>query len=180
MGIWLANTETQELLQLVLLLPLAIAASLGLGAATLVIRVILPGVAEATDRSLTGLGMARLFGMGVLPIVGAGLMARGVELLGNAYVGLAFVVLVGIPLVLAWTGGFTAGLHHIGTKVLRAGEEASPLKRGAVGGLVVGFALASWIIPPLGLVVSVLLSAWFVGIGLGALIRRRQPTEDKM
>ena len=58
------------------------------------------------------------------------------------------------------------------------GADASPLKRGALGGLVVGFALASWIIPPLGLVVSVLLSAWFVGIGLGALIRRRGLAEN--
>ena len=176
--LWLANTDTQELLQLVLLLPLAITAALGLGAATLVIRIILPGVAAATDRSLADLGTLRLFVMGVLPIVGAGLLARGVELANHEIVSLLFVVLVGIPLVLAWTGGFTAGLNHIGQKVLRDGADASPLKRGALGGLVVGFALASWIIPPLGLVVSVLLSAWFVGIGLGALIRRRGLAEN--
>ena len=80
--------------------------------------------------------------------------------------------------VLAWVGGFTAGLLHVGTKVLRADSEASPLARAALGGLVVGLALTSWIIPPLGLLVSVLLSAWFVGIGLGALIRRTARAEN--
>ena len=85
---------------------------------------------------------------------------------------------MGIPFVLAWSGGFTAGVLHIGTKVLRKDTGAAPLTRASLGGLVVGLALTSWIVPPLGMLVTVLLSAWFVGIGLGALIRRRPATEN--
>lgn len=181
MSAWLAMAkETEELLQLVLLVPLAAVACLGIGAASLVVRIILPGVAAATDRSLARMGTGRLFVMGVLPIVGAGLLARGVELAGQPWVSGLFLLLVGIPLVLAWMGGFTAGVLHIGTRVLRRDADVAPLRRASLGGLVVGLALVSWIVPPLGMVVTVLLSAWFVGIGLGALIRRRDPTEDKV
>lgn len=179
MSPWLAAAETEELLQVLLLVVLGAVACLGLGAATLVIRIILPRPAAALDRSLARLGTGRLFLMGVLPLVGAGLLARGVELARHDLLSAAYLLLVAIPLVLAWIGGFLAGLMHIGAKVRRADSDASPLARAALGGLVMGLALTSWIVPPLGLLVSLLLSAWFVGIGLGALIKRRSPTENE-
>ncbi|MDA1195143.1 MAG: hypothetical protein O2894_08150 [Planctomycetota bacterium] len=176
----LAAATTDSLVQVLLGIILAAIACVGLGAATLLIRIMLPGVARAADASIARLGSKRLFLTGLLPLVGAGLLARGAGAIGGEAAGLVLLFLVILPLGLAWVLGLVAGLPHIGAKALRADSTAAPLGRAAMGGLVAGLAMTSWALPPLGVCISLLLSAWFVGIGLGALIHRGSPTEHQM
>lgn len=174
---FLAASDTEGLLQLLLAALLGAIACVGLGAATLVIRAILPGAAASADASLARLSARRLFLTGILPLLGAALLAQGVNLVGNDVVSAIYLLIVALPLALAWIAGLLAGLPYLGTKALRADSQASPLARASLGGLVAGLAMVSWILPPLGLLLSLLLTGWFLGIGLGSLIHRRPAAE---
>ena len=176
----LAAADSEGLLQLLLAVVLGAIACIGLGAAALVVRAILPGAAASADASLARLSTWRLFVSGILPIVGAALLARGVDLVGNDVVSGIFLLIIVLPLTLAWIAGLLAGLPYLGGKALRQGSEASPLARAALGGLVAGLAMVSWVLPPLGLVLTLLLTGWFLGIGLGSLIHRRPRTEEQV
>ncbi len=167
----LAATSTEKLVQVLLVVVLAAIACVGAGAAVLLVRVVLPGVAGAADASLGRMGTRRLLLTGILPLVGAGLLARGVELAGSDVLGAVYFFLVLLPIALALLVGATAGVPHIGARVLRDGSSPAPLACAALGGLVIGLAMVSWAIPPVGLLVTVLLAGWLLGIGLGAFVR---------
>jgi hypothetical protein len=155
------NPDLANLLAVVLL---ALVLCVGVGCALALLRVILPGLARAADRSLGGLGATRLFVSGVLPLVGALVLAA---VLADAGAPHGLVLVVWAPLLLLAVGGATAGVPHVGERLLRRGAEASLLARAVAGGLVVGLAMATWMLPPLGLLVTLLVAGWLVGIGLG-------------
>jgi len=162
--------RTEQLLEVLLVLVLAAIACVGIGATALLLRVILPGVAHAADASLGRMRARRLTLFGLLPLLGAGALARGVSLAGTKPLEVAYLVLVALPLALALIAGLMAGLPHVGARVLRADSDPAPLLRATLGGLVVGLAMVSWALPPLGLLVSFLLAAWALGIGIGAVV----------
>lgn len=177
---WAAKTDEFDgsadgLLRILLIIVLALVVCVGIGATTLLLRVILPGVARAADASLARLSGKRLLLAGILPLVGAALLARGVELTGSQAAGGIYAVLVGLPIALAVIVGAMAALPHLGRQVMKADSDAAPLLRASVGGLVAGLAMLSWALPPLGVLVSVLLAGWFTGIGLGAVVRAPVP-----
>jgi hypothetical protein len=155
---------------------LAIVFYAGVGCAIALFRVILPDVARAADRSLAGLRTGRMFVTGVLPLVGAVLVSWGIER-GGLPKGIHLVVWV--PILLLVLVGSLAAVPHVGGSLLRGGADASPLRRAVAGGLVTGLALSSWaIFPAAGLVVSLLLFGWILGIGLGAPRRRGGDTDS--
>lgn len=162
----------EALLKVLLVIVLALLACVGAGATALLLRVILPGVAASADASLARLSTRRLFLGGILPLVGAALLARAVGWTGSSAVGGIYALVVALPLALAVIAGAMAALPHLGGQVMRAGSEASPLARAAVGGFVVGLAMTSWALPALGVLVSVLLAGWLLGIGLGSALQR--------
>ena len=98
----LAAGGTEGLLHLLLLAVLGAIACIGLGAAALGVRAIVPGAAAAADASLARMSAWRLFASGILPLVGAALLGalaalyRGVEDSGRptAELGQDAVVLV--------------------------------------------------------------------------------------
>ena len=169
----LAAAQTDDLVRALVIVVLVALGCIGVGTTAMLLRVILPGVARAADGALRGMGGRRLFLAGILPLVGAGLLARGVGLTQNEVLGGAYVLVVALPLTLAWITGALAGLPHIGARLLRGGTDASPLMQGAVGGLVTGLSMVTWALPPLGVLVTVILTGWFVGIGLGSAFRAR-------
>ena len=171
--------STEGLLRLLLVVVLALVVCLGVGAATLVLRVILPGVARSADASLARLSTKRLFLAGILPLIGAALLARGVEVSGSEVLGGIYGVVVLLPIGLATIAGAMAALPHLGTRALRTDSNASPLARAAVGGVVVGLALMTWPLPPLFVIVCVLLAGWLLGIGLGGLFWRPAPAPEE-
>ncbi len=164
----------KQLAQVALVILLGVMVALGMGGATALIRVILPGVAKATDASVRRLSTSRLLLFGVVPLVGSWLIAWGVGATGNAVLGGVYALLVGIPVFLAVVAGMLAALPHIGAHLLKDGNEAGMLKRCLVGGLVLGLSQITWILPPLGLLVGVLLLSWFTGIGAGSVVRPRE------
>lgn len=176
----LAAAQTDDLLRVLLVVVLVAIGCVGVGTTALLLRVVLPGVATATDRALSAMTGRRLLAAGVLPLIGAALLAQGVALAGNSVLGGAFVLVVALPLTLAWLGGVLAALPYVGARLLRGGDEASPLLRGAVGGLVMGLAVVTWTIPPLGVLVSVLLTGWFLAIGVGAALGARGPAKNQL
>jgi hypothetical protein len=141
----------------------------GFGCALAVLRVILPHVASATDRSVQAMGTGRLLAMGVLPLVGAALLGAGVGQVGAPVLGWVYLLVVAVPLVLLVLAGAAAGVPHVGGALLLRGEERSPLARSVVGALVTALAMATWVWPPLGVLVTVLIVGWFLGAGLGAV-----------
>jgi hypothetical protein len=175
LGLLLAVGTTEKLVQVLLVVVLAAIGCVGFGAAMLLLRVILPGVARAADASLGRMRTGRLFLVGVLPLVGAALLARGVELANSQALETAYLIVVALPLTLALLVGALAGLPHIGARVLREGADPAPLLRASLGGLVVGLSMVSWALPPLGLVMTLLLAGWLLGVGLGAFVRAPRP-----
>jgi hypothetical protein len=153
------------LVNLVVALLGALLLSVGTGCAAALVRLILPGLAGRADRSLASLGGARLVVTGVLPLVGALVLSAVASNVGTPSLSLVLWV----PLLLLAVAGAVAALPHVGERLLRAGPEASLLARATVGGLVVGLAMATWLLPPLGLLVTLLVAGWLVGIGLGGL-----------
>jgi hypothetical protein len=176
-SVLLAAAPSEHLLQALLIVVLVAVGAIAVGVTALVLRIILPGVARPTDRALASMGTARLFLAGVLPLVGAALLARGVQLAGSGVLTGVYLVVVALPVCLALVAGAMAGLPHLGRRVLRAGADPAPLVEAALGGLVAGLAMVTWALRPLGVLVTLLLAAWFVGIGLGAVLggRRRAP-----
>jgi hypothetical protein len=168
--------QVEQLLTILLVVVLSLIGSVGFGAVALLLRAILPGVGRAADASLARLGTRRLLLVGILPLVGAALLARAVHASDNRTVEGLYALLVALPLALATVVGAMAALPHLGGQVLRSGLEASPLARASVGGLVTGLAMVSWLLPPLGVLVSALVAGWWIGIGLGGLVRRAQET----
>jgi len=171
----LAAGTTEQLVQVLLVVILAAVAFIGVGAIMLVLRVILPGIAKAADASLGRMSTRRLLLTGVLPLVGAGLLARGMELTGSEALALVYLLLIALPLTIALVVGAMAGLPHLGARVLREGSDPTPLTRATLGGLVLGLSMVSWALPPLGMLVTVLLASWLLGIGIGGLVRAPRP-----
>jgi hypothetical protein len=149
--------------------------SIAVGCALAVLRVVLPGLARAADASLEGLGTARLFLMGVLPLIGAILLAQGAHALGLP--ALVWVVGLGValPVALLLLLGALAAVPHLGGRLLASSAgERSLLVRASVGGLALGLAGVTWLLPPLGALVTLLVAGWFLGAGLGTLFRHRE------
>lgn len=169
-------TQSEELLTILLVVVLSLIGAIGFGAVALLLRTILPGVGTSADASLARLGTKRLLLAGVLPIIGAGLVARAVETAHNPTIEGIYALVVALPLALALLVGAMAAIPHLGGQVLRSGAEASPLARATTGGLVTGLAMVSWLLPPLGVLVTVLLAGWWIGIGLGGLVGRAPKT----
>jgi hypothetical protein len=167
-----APPTTQGLLQVLLIVILILIGCVGTGATALLLRIILPGVARSADASLARLGTGRLVFGGVLPLIGVALGARGVQVTGSPVLGGLFALVVVLPLAVALLLGAMAALPHLGAQVLRADANPSPIVCASVGGLLIGLAGASWLLPPLGVAVSVLFAGWLLGIGLGAMFRR--------
>jgi len=168
--------DAGKLLGVLLAVVLGLLACVGIGATVLLLRIMLPGIAGAADDAIARLSTKRLILGGVLPIVGAALVAQGIGTTQSETLGAIFLLLVGLPMVIALLVGAMAALPRIGAGALRGGERASPFARCAVGGLVLGLSLVSWALPPLGALVSLLLLGWFFGAGVGAAIRRSGPT----
>ena len=144
------------------------------GGIVLLVRTILPPIARATDASVGRLTTKRLFLVGLLPMLGAGLLARGLEQLGNKVLLDGYGLLILLPLCLLGVAGLCGALPHLGRSVLRtADREPSPLGAGLAGGLVLGLSAISTAWEPLGVLVGILLVSWCLGIGLGMLIRSR-------
>ncbi|MDJ0521807.1 MAG: hypothetical protein QNJ90_07000 [Planctomycetota bacterium] len=175
----LAAGTTEQLVQVLLVVVLGAIGCVGFGAAMLLLRVILPGVARSADASLGRMRTGRLLVVGILPLVGSALLARGVELAKVEALETAYLLLVALPLALALLVGAMSGLPHVGARVLREGADPSPLARASIGGLVIGLAMVSWAAPPLGVLVTVLLAGWLLGIGLGGLIREPRPSPTR-
>ena len=173
----LAATEPGEALVAVLLyVVVGLVLSAGVGAALATLRVILPGLASAADRSLEAGGTRRLLLMGVLPLLGAAILLQAVAALGSAAASWIVFLAVVVPVVLALLVGAMAALPHLGERLLERGSPRSPLARAAGGGVVVGLAATTAWVPPLFALVALLLGGWFLGIGLGAVLGRRGPT----
>lgn len=170
-GLLLAAGTTEQLVQVLLVVVLGAIGCVAFGAVVLLLRVILPGVARAADASLGRMRTGRLLLVGIVPLVGSALLARGVELANSQALETAYLILVALPLTLALLVGALSGLPHVGARVLREGADPAPLLKAALGGLVIGLSMVSWALPPLGLAVTVLLAGWLLGIGLGALVR---------
>jgi hypothetical protein len=167
-----ASDGAKSPVALLVAIVLGLLGCVGAGAVALVLRVILPGVAGAADASLARLRPGRLVLAGVVPILGAALLGRGVALVGQPALGAVYLLAVVLPLAIALLLGAMAALPHLGARVLRADPPPSPLRCASVGGLVTGLSMASWVLPPLGVAFSVLLAGWLLGIGLGAFVRR--------
>ena len=159
-------------LGVLLALILGLLACVGIGATALLLRIMLPGVAAAADASIQRLSTKRLLLVGIVPLVGAAFVAGGVKSTGSEALGGIFLLVVGLPIAIAILVGAMAALPRIGAGALRSGVEAAPLAQAAVGGLVLGLAMVSWALPPLGFAVSLLLAGWLLGTGLGTCIRR--------
>ena len=91
----------QGLARALLAIVLGLLGCVGAGAVALVLRVILPGVAAAADASLARLRTGRLVVAGIVPLVGAALLARGVQLVGSPVLGGVYALVVVQPLALA-------------------------------------------------------------------------------
>ena len=171
----------EGLLGVLIAVVLGLLGCVGIGATVLLLRIMLPGVAAAADASIGRLSTKRLLLVGVVPLIGAALVAQGVGLAGSeALVGI-FLLVVGLPIAIAILVGAMAALPRIGAGALRSGAETAPLAQAAVGGLVLGLAMVSWAVRPLGFFVSLLLAGWLLGTGVGACIRRSAgapPSED--
>ena len=165
-----------HLLGLLAVLVLGVVLFAGLGAALAVLRVVLPGLARAADRSVEGLSTGRMVLTGVLPLVGALLLGAAVHHAGDRALGAVYALVVGLPLSLLTITGALSALPHLGARLLKEGVETSLLRRSLVGGLVAGLAGTTWARPPLGILVSLFLLGWFLGIGLSTLFRRAEPS----
>ena len=146
---------------------------LAFGAIVLLVRTILPPLARATDASIARMTTKRLLICGLLPILGSGLLARGLEKLGNKTLAEVYGLVVLLPLVLLAIAGLCAALPHLGRAVLRADREPTPLAAGLAGGLILGLASISSAWEPLAALVGILLASWCLGVGLGTLVRPR-------
>ena len=147
----------------------------GIGASMAVLRVVLPGLARAVDQSVEGLSTGRMLLTGILPLVGAWLLGAAVHHAGDRTLVGAYALVVLLPLCLLTVTGALAAIPHLGARLLARGEDVSPLRRSLVGGLVVGLAGTTWVLPPLGALVSLFLFGWFLGIGLSTVFRPREP-----
>lgn len=143
------------------------------GGIVLLVRTILPPLARATDASVARLTTKRLLLCGLLPLIGAGLVARGLELMKNQILVDGYSVLVLLPLCLLGVAGLCGALPHLGRAVLRSDREPSLLGAGLAGGLVLGLSAISTAWEPLGVLVGILVASWCLGIGLGVLIKGR-------
>ena len=151
---------------------------MGIGATAVLMRIVLPGLTAAADASLARLSTKRLLLAGLVPLIGAGLLAQGVAHSGLEALGVVFALLVALPLILATLVGALAAIPRVGAGALRSGAGA-PLTRAAVGGLVMGLSMVTWAVPPLGVLVSLLLASWCLGAGLGVFLRRAPNQADE-
>jgi hypothetical protein len=168
-------TPGEALVTVLLYVVVGLVLSAGVGAALATLRVILPTLAGAADRSLEGGGTRRLLLVGVLPLLGAAVLTRAVGALDSTAASLALVLAVLVPLVLALLLGAMAALPHLGERLLERGTPRSLLARAVGGGVVVGLAATTAWVPPLFALVALLLGGWLLGIGLGAVLGRRPP-----
>lgn len=171
----LAAGAGQHLLEVLLYAVVGLIACAGVGAALAVLRVVLPGVAGAADRSVAATSTRRLLLMGALPVLGAALLGRAVEALGAPALGVAYALLVVLPLGLALVAGAMGAVPWLGERLLERGTPRSPLARAAGGAVALGLAATTAWLPPLFALVALLVLGWLLGIGLGALGGRRPP-----
>jgi hypothetical protein len=158
-----------EALAAVVLMAILVA---GLGCALAVLRIIVPGPARAAENALEELGTGRLLLMGVLPLVGVMALGGAVGAAGVPALHWIFGLLVFIPAALLILLGALGGVPMLGARLLSRREDRSLLSRSVTGALVLGLAMASWVVPPLGALVSLAVAGWFLGAGLGAVFRR--------
>lgn len=168
----LAASPGEHLLEVLLYVLVGLLGSVGVGAALALLRVILPGLAGAADRSLAATGTRRLLLMGALPVLGAALLGRAVEALGAPALQFAYLLLIVVPLGLALVLGAMAALPHLGERLLERGTPRSALARSAGGGVALGLAATTVWVAPLFALVALVLLGWLLGIGLGAVVGR--------
>jgi hypothetical protein len=168
--------DPQGLLGVLLAVLLGGLAFVGIGAAVLVLRILLPALAASADAARERVSTRALLLSGVVPLAGAALLAHGIGQVGHPALGVAFLLLVGLPIALALLTGLLACVPHVGARALRADSRAGPFAQAALGALVVGLALVSWALPPLGFLLSLLVLGWFLATGLGVFLQRMRPT----
>ncbi len=147
----------------------------GVGCVFLVIRVILAGPTARADEALARLGTPRLLVTGVLPLIGAGLLAHASQF-GGQVTQVAFALLIGLPVTLLALLGGAAGVPYLGRQVLRGRREPTLLSAAVVGAIVLGLAgaAAALLTKEGGLAILVgLVASWFLGAGLGAVLPAR-------
>jgi hypothetical protein len=154
---------------------LVLLAAAGIGSALAVLRIVVPGPGEAAERAARGLGPRRLLLLGVLPLVGAVLLAHAVGALPEGTrtgLGIAYLLVVALPLGLLLLAGAAGAVPYLGGRLL--GDRERSLWARAVAGAV-ALALCGWtaVLPPLLALVSALVLGWFLGAGLAALLARR-------
>jgi hypothetical protein len=167
----LAAAPLDALLSLVTGLILAALGFAGAGAAVALLRVVLPGVARAADDALLLVSTSRALVSGVLPLVGAMLVSWG---LAGAGLPPAWSLLVWIPVLVLTVLGALAAVPHVGERLLATGASVrSPLARAVFGATAIGLAHATWVLSPLGLLVSLTTAGWCLGVGLGIVAKGR-------
>lgn len=164
------------LLAVILVLVLGCLLSAALGIALAVVRVVLPPIAHAGDRTLASGRTGRVLVAGILLLAGALLLSIAGQRIGQKWVEAVLVLGVWVPLLLAAIAGALAAVPHLGRELLRRRPDRSPILEAAIGGLALGLSQVTWIFKPLGLLVTVLLAAWLVGIGVRAVIDRPPTT----
>jgi hypothetical protein len=167
----LGAAPLDALLSLVTGLLLAAVGCAGAGAAVALLRVVLPAVARAADDALLLVSTSRALASGVLPLVGAMLVSWG---LAGAGLPPAWGLVVWLPVLLLTVLGALAAVPHVGERLLAAGASVrSPLARAVFGAWAIGLAHATWVLPPVGLLVSLATAGWCLGVGLGIVAKGR-------
>lgn len=168
----------EALLAVLLYVVLGLVLSAGLGAALATVRVILPGLARAADRSIEQGGTRRLLLMGILPLLGVALLTQAAHAAGNPVLSTVVGLAVQIPALLFVVLGALAALPHLGARLLERDRPRSLLARSVGGGVALGLAATTAWAAPLFALVALLLGGWLLGIGLGAVLGRRPPAPE--
>jgi hypothetical protein len=157
---------------------LALLGAAGVGCFAAVLGVAFPRLASSLDRR------ARAVSFGGAQLVGALFTVGGLAVLwasgqGGHGVRVLVGLLVGVPLLLAWTAGLVAVLPLVGEGLLGArGATSSPVLRATIGSVVLalaaapGLALKPWLV--LWALVAV---GWPVGVALATLLTGRRAPE---
>jgi hypothetical protein len=167
----------EPLAQLVLYVLVGLVLATAVGCAVALLRVILPGLARQSDRSLATLSAKRLIVVGALPLVGALLVLAALHAWALPP---AAALLVVVPVGLLLVAGAMAALPKAGGDLVPGLR--SPLARAVTGAVALGFALVTWAFQPLGLLVTSLIAAWFLGAGIGTVVpaRGERPAEPPL
>jgi hypothetical protein len=165
---------------------LALLALAGYGLAIALLGAVFVGVQAAADRRARALGAGWPFVVGSLLAIGVVFVLAAAASSGSKAVAGLALLLVGLPALLMFLLGATAGVPLLGERLLGArGPGASPLWRCVVGSLALGLGLLPGTLAPVlaPLSVLVLLSAvgWPLGLGLATVLpalRGARPRDD--